>query len=80
MINLDTFTEKFSALFDLSPSESVEPNTKFTTLSDWGSLTLIMTIALLQTEFEVNFTNEDITGCESVQDLFKKAIASSGAE
>jgi len=72
-MKLEEFVDQFADQFDLRSHETVAPSTCFKDLTDWSSLTLIMVIALVQTECGKNLSAKEIDNCQTVEDLYTLA-------
>jgi len=72
-MELNKFVTLFSEQFDNTSSDQFSPDTAFRALDEWGSLTALSIIAMVDEEMEVRITGADIRSCETIEDLFKLA-------
>lgn len=72
-MELSKFVTLFSEQFDNTPIDQFSPKTAFRNLDEWGSLTALSIIAMVDEEMEVRITGADIRSCETIEDLFKLA-------
>jgi len=72
-MELQKFVTLFSEQFDNTPIDSFTPNTRFKELSEWGSLTALSIIAMVDEEMEVRITGSDIRSVETIEELFNLA-------
>lgn len=64
------FVENFAAQFeDTEPSE-FSMDTYFRELNEWGSLTALSIIAMVDEEYGIKLTGEDIRSSNTIEDLF----------
>jgi len=69
-MTLDEFVQAFAAEFDETPIETFAPTTVFKDLDEWGSLTALSIIAMVDEQLEKRISGADIRSSESIQDLF----------
>jgi acyl carrier protein len=74
-MNLNGFVQKFAEQFDETPAEQFTPTTTFRNLEEWGSLTALSVIAMVDEEMEKRITGADIRECETIEDLYNKVDA-----
>lgn len=72
-MELNKFVTLFSEQFDNTPGDLFSSSTAFRALDEWGSLTALSIIAMVDEEMEVRITGADIRSCETIEDLFKLA-------
>lgn len=72
-MNLTEFVEAFAAEFDETPVEQFSPNTVFKNIEEWGSLTALSIIAMIDENMEKRITGADIRSSETIEDLFNLA-------
>ena len=70
MISLDEFVKAFAAEFDDTPEEVFKPDTHFRELEEWGSLTALSIISMVDDEADVVITGADIRSCTTIEDLY----------
>ncbi len=70
-MTLDEFVKAFAAEFDETPEEVFKPDTHFRELEEWGSLTALSIISMVDDEVDVVITGADIRSCITIEDLYK---------
>lgn len=70
MDSLAEFTAKLEKEFeDLEPG-SLKPGTNMRELPNWSSMHALIIIALIDTEYDVKVTGEDLRNCNTVTDVY----------
>jgi len=69
-MNLDEFIANFAEQFDETDESQFSAQTKFKELDEWSSLTALSIIAMVDDEYDVALKGDDITGAETIEDLF----------
>ena len=72
-MNINEFVEAFAAEFDETPIDQFTPTTAFKELDEWGSLTALSIIAIVDELMEKRITGADIRSCATIEDLFNLA-------
>ena len=70
-MTLDEFVKRFAEEFDETPVEQFQPSTIYKNLEEWGSLTALSIIAMVDEEFEKRVTGADLRTCGTIEDLYK---------
>lgn len=70
-MNLQEFIENFADQFDDTDPSEITATTNYRELEEWSSLIALSVIAMVDDEYDVTLKGDDITGCETVEDLFK---------
>lgn len=70
MMTIENFIENFSALFDETDSSVFNSKTVFKELEEWSSLIVLSVIAMVDEEYEVILSAEDIRNCKTIEELF----------
>ena len=70
MMNIDEFTVKFAELFDDTPASEITPSTAFHDLDEYSSLVSLSLIAMVDEEYGVTLSGNDIRSATTVEDLF----------
>jgi len=80
MANLEvsTFIEHFSAQLEDTDVASINADTVFRELDEWDSLTALSLIAMVDEEYQVKLTGDDIRSSKTVAELFEKVKAKAG--
>lgn len=69
-MTLNEFIEVFAAEFDETPVEEFTAKTVFKSLEEWGSLTALSIIAIVDERLEKRITGADIRSSETIEDLY----------
>lgn len=69
-MTLDEFVEAFADELDETPAEEVKAETEFKTLDEWGSLTALSIIAMIDENFDKMVTGADLTSVNTIEDLY----------
>ena len=69
-MNLEEFVARFAEEFDETPAEQFKADTVFKSLDEWGSLTALSIIAMVDEEFEKRITGADLRSVETIKDLY----------
>lgn len=64
------FIEKFAEAIEVDGAETLIAETEFRQLDEWSSLSVMMTIAFFDEEFEKEIGGTDIKGCQTIKDLY----------
>lgn len=72
-MTLEEFVEAFAAEFDDTSAEVFKPTTVFKDLEEWGSLTALSIIAMVDDQMEKRITGADIRSSNTIEDLFNIA-------
>ena len=70
MNTIDEFIKTLETEFDELEPGTLKPETKFTDLDEWSSMHSLIIIALIDTEYNVTITGEDLMGIKKVEDLY----------
>lgn len=69
MIDENKFTEEFAAQFDETEPSLISLDTKFKILDEWSSLTALSIMAMVDEEYQVKLSPEDLKNCNTVGDI-----------
>lgn len=69
-MTLDEFVARFAEEFDETPAEQFVPSTDFKGLDEWGSLTALSIIAMVDEEFEKRITGADLRSVKTLEELY----------
>ena len=70
-MEISEFIQKIeNEIEELKPG-TLKPDTEFTTLEEWSSMHVLILIALIDSDYNVTITGEDLQKCKSVNDLFQ---------
>lgn len=70
-MTLDEFVKAFAEEFDETPVELFKADTDFKSLNEWGSLTALSIIAMVDEQMDKTITGADIRSCTTIEDLYK---------
>lgn len=69
-MTLDEFVTAIADEFDETPAEVFKADTKYRQLEEWGSLTALSIISMVDDEFEKDITGADLRATETIEDLY----------
>lgn len=74
-MDLNEFVKNFAAQFDDTPAEEFKADTVFHDIDEWSSMTALGIIGMVDEEYGVTITGDDIRSSETIEDLFNKVKA-----
>lgn len=69
-MTLDEFVSAFAAEFDETPEDQFNADTEYKTLEEWGSLTALSIISMVDEQMDKTVTGADLRACKTIEDLF----------
>jgi len=69
-MNLEEFTINLADQFEDNNRDVIESSTIFKDLDGWDSLTAMLVIAMIKTDYNKDVSATEIRECNSVKDLF----------
>ena len=72
-MTLDEFVSAFAAEFDETPENQFKANTEYKTLEEWGSLTALSIISMVDENMDKTITGADLRACKTIEELFNLA-------
>lgn len=69
-MEINQFIEKFAAEFEETPIEELVPSVNFKDLDEWGSLLALSIIGMIDDEYEVSVTGDDMRKAITIEDLY----------
>lgn len=69
-MDIKEFINNFAEQFDDLDASVLTPETEFKQLEDWNSLVALSVIAMVDEEYDVILKGKDITGANTIKDLF----------
>ena len=72
-MTLDEFVGAFAAEFDEIPEDQFKADTEFKTLEEWGSLTALSIISMVDENMDKTITGADIRASKTIEDLYNLA-------
>ena len=70
-MRLEEFVKRFAEEFDETPVEQFQSSTDFKSLEEWGSLTALSIIAMV----DERVTGTDIRNSKTIEDLYNLVIS-----
>lgn len=74
-MTLDEFVKAFAAEFDDTPAEQFTPATNFRELEEWGSLTALSIMDMVEEEMGVEITGADLRKTKTIEELYNLVSA-----
>lgn len=74
-MTLEEFIEKFADEFDNTSAEMFTPSTNYRELEEWGSLTALAIISMIDDEMDVQITGADLRSAKTIEDLYNLVSA-----
>lgn len=72
-MTLNEFVKAFAAEFDETPEDQFKADTEFKTLEEWGSLTALSIISMVDENMDKTITGADIRASKTIEDLYNLA-------
>lgn len=69
-MTLDEFVARFAEEFDETPEEQFTPRTIFKNLDEWGSLTALSIVSMVDEEYDKRITGADLRSVSTIEDLY----------
>lgn len=73
-MDINEFVDNVAAQFE-ELSVELKPETNFRDIDSWGSLTALSIIAMVDEEYGVILTGDDIKAANTIQDLYNATVA-----
>jgi len=70
-MDLQVFVLKFAGLFEITDENEFTADTKFRDLVEWDSLLALSVIAMVDEEYGIVLTGDNIRQSATIEDLFK---------
>ena len=74
-MEIKEFIEKFADAIEVENVEALTPEISFRDLDEWSSLSVMLTIAFMDEEFDKQVSNTDIKAAQTIQDLYDLATS-----
>lgn len=74
-MDINEFVDNFASVFDETPRDQFTPETNFRDIAEWSSLVALSVIAVVDEEYAVTLTGDDIRGSNTIKDLFEKVVS-----
>ena len=72
-MEINEFVKKFAGKFEDTDESEFTPETQFQELDEWDSMTALMIIALIRTEYDKKISAMEIRNCKTINDLYNLA-------
>lgn len=69
-MDLKEFVEAFAAEFEETDESVFSPYTEYKSLEEWGSLTALSIISMVDAEMDKVITGADLRGCTTIEELY----------
>ncbi|MFM7014754.1 MAG: phosphopantetheine-binding protein [Bacteroidota bacterium] len=69
-MEISTFLKHFADMLDDTDARLIHAETVFRDLDEWDSLTALSLIAMVDEEYSIKLTGEDIKNSKNLQDVF----------
>lgn len=69
-MTIEEFIKLFAGEFEETPADKFAADTKFKTLDEWGSLTALSIISMVDAEMDKKITGADLRNCGTIEELF----------
>jgi acyl carrier protein len=69
-MELQDFIKKFADQFDSTDPDEITASTRYQELEEWSSLTILVIITFVTTEYGKAVTGAELRSCETVEDLY----------
>lgn len=74
-MDINAFIDNFASQFDDTPADQIKPETKFRDLDEWSSLIALSVISMVDEEYEVLLSGDDVKNAQTIQDIFNTVQA-----
>lgn len=69
-MDINAFIDNFAGQFDDTDRDAFAPETKFRDLAEWSSLIALSIISMVDEEYEVLLSGDDVKNAQTIQDIF----------
>ena len=74
-MNIEDFIQHFAELFEDTSSEEFSPETEFRDLDEWSSFLALSTMAMVDEEYDVQLTANEMRDANTIQELYDTVIS-----
>jgi acyl carrier protein len=74
-MTIENFTEKFTALFENTDVSLINYDTPFRKLEEWDSLLALSVMAMIDEEYNVKLTGDEMRAANTIKELFEKVAS-----
>lgn len=71
MITIEEFLETFASQFDETDASEIRPETVYHDLDEWSSMIVVGLIGMVNVDYDVVLTGDEIKNAVTVNDLFE---------
>lgn len=69
-MNEETFLQNFATIFDDVEESEITMDTEFKNFDEWSSLTALGLLAVMDEEYDVTLTHNDVKQAVTVRDIY----------
>ena len=70
-MTLEEFVEKVQDEFQDTPADQITADTNYKELDEWGSLSSLSLISMIEESFDKLITGADVRACNSIKELYE---------
>ena len=74
-MDIKEFVSNFASQFDDTDEAVFTAETRFRDIEEWSSLIALSIIAMVDEEYDVTLSGDDIINSDTVEDIFNKVVA-----
>ena len=74
-MELKDFIKIFAKQFIDTPAEEINADTRYKDLDEWSSITTLSVIAMIDENFELLLSGDDVRSVDTVEELYQKVKA-----
>lgn len=74
-MTLDEFVKAFAAELEETPEDMITKTTEYKTLDEWGSLTALSIIAMVDETMDKCITGADLRSVNTIEELYNLVIS-----
>jgi len=76
-MELKDFIKNFANQFIDTPAEEISADTRYKDLDEWSSITTLSVIAMIDENFEILLSGDDVRSVDTIEELYQKVKAMS---
>lgn len=70
-MNIEEFVQNFALQFEDTNVADFTSETEFRNIDEWSSLTSLSIMAMVDEEYDITLTGDDIRNSKTIQDIFE---------
>ncbi len=74
-MTLDDFVKAFAAELEETPEDMITSSTEYKSLEEWGSLTALSIIAMVDETLDKSITGADLRSVNTIEELYNLVIS-----